>query len=138
MLQPKRTKFRKMFRGRRRGMTKGGNDLSFGEFGLKSLEVGWLKAAQIEAARRTVTHDLKRKGMVWIRVYPDKPVTSRPAGKRMGMGKGEVSHWVAVVKPGRILIEIAGVPKEAALEAFKNATAKLPFKTKVVSKEDIQ
>lgn len=136
MLQPKRRKYRKDFRGRRRGIASRGADLAFGEFGLKALDRGWLKAAQLEAARRTVTNDLKRKGRVWIRVFPDKPVTSRASGQRMGGGKGDISHYVSVVTPGRIIIEIAGVSREAASVALIKAGGKLPFKTKMVTKEE--
>ncbi len=136
MLQPKRRKHRKDFRGRRRGIASRGADLAFGEFGLKALDRGWLKAAQLEAARRTVTNDLKRKGRVWIRVFPDKPVTSRASGQRMGGGKGDISHYVSVVTPGRIIIEIAGVSREAAAVALIKAGGKLPFKTKMVAKEE--
>lgn len=136
MLQPKRRKHRKDFRGRRRGIASRGADLAFGEFGLKALDRGWLKAAQLEAARRTVTNDLKRKGRVWIRVFPDKPVTSRASGQRMGGGKGDISHYVSVVTPGRIIIEIAGVSREAASVALIKAGGKLPFKTKMVAKEE--
>ena len=135
MLQPKRTKYRKSFRGRRKGTSIRGSELSFGEYGLKSLGVTWMSAAQIEAARRAVTHYLKRKGRVWIRVFPDKPVTARAAGQRMGGGKGDVDRYVAVVKPGRILFEVAGVPEEVAIEAFNRAAVKLPIKTKLVKKE---
>ncbi len=138
MLQPKRRKYRKDFRGRRRGIASRGADLAFGEFGLKALDCGWLKASQLEAARRTVTNDLKRKGRVWIRVFPDKPVTSRAAGQRMGGGKGDISHYVAVVTPGRIILEIAGVTREAAAAALTKAGGKLPFKTKMVAKEEEQ
>lgn len=136
MLQPKRSKFRKSFRGRRRGNSERGSDLAFGEFGLKSLGRGWMSASQLESARRTVTNSLKRKGRLWLRVFPDKPVSARAAGQRMGSGKGDVDRYVAVVRPGRILLEIAGVPKEQAEEAFRKASAKLPFKTRVVSKEE--
>jgi len=135
MLEPKRTKFRKSFRGRMRGKAQRGSSVSFGEYGLKALACAWLSAQQIEAARKAVTHDLKRKGRVWIRVFPDKPVTSRPAGQRMGQGKGEVDHWVAVINPGRIILEVGGVPKEAAFGALRKAGSKLPFKTKIITKE---
>ncbi len=135
MLQPKRSKFRKSFRGRRRGLATRGAFLAFGEFGIKALGRGDLAANQIEAARRTITNDLKRKGRVWIRVFPDKPITQRGAGQRMGGGKGDVDHYAAVIKPGRVLIEIAGVPESAAITALTKAAAKLPFKTKIVTKE---
>lgn len=136
MLQPKRRKYRKDFRGRRKGNASRGTDLAFGEFGIKALDRGWLKANQLEAARRTITNDLKRKGRVWIRVFPDKPVTSRPGGQRMGGGKGDISHYVAVITPGRIIIEIAGISKEMAKDALTKAGNKLPFKTKMVAKEE--
>lgn len=136
MMQPKRTKYRKSFRGRRKGLSQRGSELAFGEYGLKSMDRGWLKSNQIEAARRTVTNALKRKGRLWIRVFPDKPVSARAAGQRMGSGKGDVDHWVAVIKPGRVMLELAGVPQEQAIDAFKKAAAKLPFKTKMIYKEE--
>ncbi|RLC32832.1 50S ribosomal protein L16 [Candidatus Woesebacteria bacterium] len=136
MLEPKKRKFRKDFRGRRKGKAFRGSSISFGEYGLKNLGVGWLSARQIEAARRAITHALKRGGKVWIRVFPDKPVSSRPAGQRMGGGKGDIDRYVAVVKPGRILFEVAGVPEELAVTAFKRAAAKLPFKVKFVRREE--
>ncbi len=136
MLQPKRQKYRKAFRGRRKGTASRGTNLSFGEFGLKSLGRGWLASRQIEAARKAITHELKKGGRMWIRVFPDKPVTSRPAGQRMGSGKGEIDRYVAVVIPGRILFEIAGTTKEIASKAFEKAGDKLPFKTRFISKED--
>lgn len=134
MLQPKRRKYRKDFRGRMRGVASRGSSLSFGEFGLKSLGRGWLKSNQIEAGRRAVTHALKRGGKVWVRVFPDKPITSRPAGQRMGGGKGEIDTYVAVVTPGKILFEVAGVVEELAVDGLKKAAVKLPFKTKIVKK----
>jgi large subunit ribosomal protein L16 len=136
MLEPKKRKFRKDFRGRRKGTAIRGSSISFGEYGLKNLGRGWLSARQIEAARRAITHALKRGGKVWIRVFPDKPVSSRPAGQRMGGGKGDIDRYVAVVKPGRILFEVAGVPEELAVKAFKRAAAKLPFKVKFVRREE--
>lgn len=136
MLEPKKRKFRKDFRGRRKGKAYRGSTISFGEFGLKNLGRGWLSARQIEAARRAITHALKRGGKVWIRVFPDKPVSSRPAGQRMGGGKGDIDRYVAVVKPGRILFEVAGVSEELAITAFKRAAAKLPFKVKFVRREE--
>ena len=132
MIQPRREKFRKQFRGKRRGLSIRGSELAFGEIGMKSLGRGWMSANQIEAGRRTITNSLKRKGRLWIRVFPQKPITSRPAGQRMGSGKGEVSHHAAVVTPGRIIYEIAGVEEAVALEALRKASDKLPFKTKVV------
>lgn len=135
MLEPRKSKYRKQFRGRMKGISPQGSTLTFGDYGLKSLGRGWLSARQIEAARRAITHYTKRAGKVWIRVFPDKPVTSKPAGAKMGKGKGDVDHFVAVVTPGRILFELAGVPKEVASEAMRRAGAKLPFKTKFISKE---
>jgi large subunit ribosomal protein L16 len=135
MLEPKRRKFRKDFRGRRKGIALRGYELAFGEYGLKALESCWLTSKQIEAGRRAVTHSLRRGGRVWIRVFPDKPVTSRPAGQRMGSGKGEIDRYVAVVKPGKILYEIAGASKEIVIEGLKRAADKLPIKTKIVFKE---
>lgn len=136
MLQPKRSKFRKAFRGRRRGVALRGSYLSYGDYGLKSLGVAWVTAAQIEAGRRAITNAMKRKGRVWIRIFPDKPVSGRAAGQRMGGGKGDVDRYVAVVKPGRILYEVAGIPKEVVLDAFAKAAIKLPIRTKVVSREE--
>lgn len=135
MLQPKRSKYRKSFRGRRRGLAYRGSALAFGEYGIKSLGVCWMSSAQLEAARRTVTGAMKRKGRVWLRVFPDKPVSARAAGQRMGSGKGDVDRYVAVIKPGRIILEIAGVTDDVALDALKKAAAKLPFKTKIIVKE---
>jgi large subunit ribosomal protein L16 len=135
MLQPKKSKYRKQFRGRMKGVSTRGSTLAFGEYGLKSLGRGWLSARQIEAARRAITHHTKRAGKVWIRVFPDKPVTKKPSGAKMGKGKGDIDHYVMVVTPGRILFELAGVPKELAVEAIRRAGSKLPFKTKFVSKE---
>ena len=134
MLQPKRRKYIKDFRGRRRGLATRGNSLSFGDFGLKAQEVAWVTSAQIESARRTITHGLKKGGRVFIRVFPDKPITSRPAGKRMGGGKGEISTYVAVVKPGMILFEVAGAAEAIVREAFRKASAKLPIDVKVITK----
>lgn len=137
MLQPKRRKFRKDFRGRRRGLSLRGSTLAFGEFGIKALEEAWMSAAQIEALRRTVTGDMKRKGRVWLRVFPDKPVTSRAAGQRMGSGKGDIDRYVFVVKPGRVVLEVAGVDPETAKAALKGATYKLPFKAKIITKGEL-
>lgn len=136
MLQPKRRKFIKDFRGRRRGLATRGNSVSFGDYGLKAQEVAWVTSAQIEAARRTITHHLKRGGRVWVRVFPDKPITSRPAGKRMGGGKGDISTYVAVVKPGLILFEVAGAEPSVIKEAFRKASAKLPIDVKMVSRDE--
>ncbi len=137
MLQPKRSKYRKSFRGRRRGLSQRGSTIAFGEFGIKALENCWMSAAQIEAVRRTVTGNLKRKGKVWLRVFPDKPVTARPAGQRMGSGKGDIDRYVSVVKPGRVILEVAGVPAEVAKLALKGATYKLPFKSKIIGKGEL-
>ncbi len=135
-MMPKRTKYRKQHRGRRKGMATAGHYLAFGEYGLKAMEAAWITANQIEAARMAITRYLKKGGKLWIRIFPDKPVTKKPAETRMGKGKGNVDHWVAVVKPGRILFELAGVPEEAAREAFRLASFKLPIKTRFVSIEE--
>ncbi len=132
MLQPKRTKFRKAHKGRVRGMTKGGAELNFGAFGIKATEGGRITARQIEAARRAITRHLKRAGRVWIRVFPDKPVSKKPAEVRMGKGKGSVEFWVAPVQRGRIMFEIDGVPHQLAEEAMQRAAAKLPISTRFV------
>jgi large subunit ribosomal protein L16 len=134
MLEPKRRTHRKDFRGKSRGISLRGSSLSFGEFGLKCLGRGWLTARQIEAGRKAITHSLKRGGRMWIRVFPDKPVTSRPAGQRMGSGKGDIDRYVAVVTPGRIIYEVAGVEELMVRDAFAKAAAKLPFKTRVIVK----
>lgn len=136
MLQPARRKYRKDMRGRRKGVAIRGSSISFGEFGMKALEVAWMSAAQIEAGRRAITNNLKRKGRLWIRVFPDKPVTARPAGQRMGSGKGDIDRYVAVVKPGRMIYEISGVPEEVARTALARAADKMPFKTKFIIKEN--
>lgn len=135
MLMPKRTKYRKQHRGRMRGKTKGGGVVSFGEFGLQALDPGWITSAQIEAARVALTRHVKRGGKVWIRVYPDKPVTSTPAETRMGKGKGAVDHWVAVVKPGRVMFELEGVPLKLAKSAMRLAGHKLPIKTRFIIRD---
>jgi large subunit ribosomal protein L16 len=135
MLQPKRTKFRKQHRGHRRGQANSGNQVSFGEIGLQALAAAWIDSRQIEAARRAITHELKRGGKVWIRIFPDKPVTSKPAETRMGSGKGAPDHWVAVVKPGRMLFEVAGVKEDLAREALRLAAHKLPIATRTVLRE---
>ena len=137
MLQPKRRKYAKDFRGKRRGIATRGSSLSFGEFGLKAVGRGWFSAQQIEAARRSITHNLKKGGRVWVRVFPDKPVSGRAAGKRMGGGKGDVVKHVAVVIPGRILFEVAGASEEIVKDAFAKAKAKIPFKTRMIYKEGI-
>jgi len=138
MLMPKRTKFRKTQRGRRRGKAKGGFIVDFGDFGLKALEACWLTNRQIEAARIAMTRHIKRGGKIWIRVFPDKPITKKPAETRMGKGKGAPESWVAVVKPGRILFEIQGVSEALANEALRLAANKLPMKTKFVTREETE
>lgn len=135
MLMPKRTKFRKQQRGRMKGHETRGTTVDFGEFGLQGLEPHWITSRQIEAARRAMTRYIRRGGKVFIRIFPDKPVTAHPAETRMGKGKGSPEYWVAVVKPGRILFELKGVPEETAREAMRLAAAKLPIKTKFVSRE---
>jgi large subunit ribosomal protein L16 len=135
MLQPKRVKHRKAHRGRRRGKASAGNRLTFGEFGLQALGHTWMTARQIEAARRAITHHIRRGGKVWICVFPDKAVTKKPAETRMGSGKAAPDHWVAVVRPGRILFEIAGVREDVAREAMRLASHKLPIPTRVVARE---
>lgn len=134
MLQPKRTKFRKHHRGHRRGMAMAGNEVSFGDMGLQATSAAWVDSRQIEAARRAMTHHMKRGGQVWIRIFPDKPATKKPAEVRMGSGKGPVDRWVAVVKPGRMMFEIAGVSEEVAKEAMRLASHKLPCSTRVVER----
>lgn len=136
MLEPKRRKYRKDFRGKMRGVAGRGNQISFGEYGLKSLGRGWLSARQIEAARRAIAHNIKRGGKVWVRVFPDKPVTGRPAGQRMGSGKGDIDRYVAVITPGRIIFEISGAQEDLILISLKRAAAKLPFKTKIIKREE--
>jgi len=134
MLSPKRTKFRKQHRGRMTGKASKGNTIAFGDYALQALEPVWLTSRQIEATRRTITRYVKRGGKLWIRVFPDKPVTARPAETRMGSGKGAPEYWVAVVRPGHILFEITGVPAEAAKQAMKLASYKLPIKTKFITR----
>jgi len=134
MLQPKKQKYRKQFRGSMAGFAKGGTTLAFGDYGLKAVGRGWLTARQLEAARKTITHHTKRAGKLWIRVFPDKPVTKRAAGARMGGGKGDIDTYVAVVKPGKIIFELAGVPESVAQEAMRLAGHKVPFKTKFVKR----
>jgi len=136
MLMPKRVKFRKQQRGRMKGTAQRGNHIAFGEFALKAVEPAWITARQLEASRVAMTRHLKRGGKVWIRVFPDKPVTEKPAETRMGKGKGTPEYWVAVIKPGRILFEIGGVAKEVAQEAMRLAAHKLPIKTRFVSASD--
>lgn len=133
MLQPRKTKYRKQFRGKMRGVALRGSALAFGDYGLKSLGRAWTTANQIEAARKAITHYTKRAGKVWIRIFPDKPVTSKPSGVGMGGGKGEFDKYVAVIKPGRIVFELAGVDEKVAREAMRRAADKLPFKTKFIT-----
>jgi large subunit ribosomal protein L16 len=135
MLSPKRTKFRKQQRGRMTGLSTSGSTLDFGEFGLQALECTWITARQIEASRRAMNRYIRRGGKIWIRIFPDKPITMRPAETRMGSGKGSPEFWVAVVKPGRILFEIGGVTEEVAREAMRLAAFKLPIKTKFLSRQ---
>lgn len=137
MLMPKRMKYRKMHRGRNRGLAQRGSTMAFGEYGLMAMDRTWITSRQIEAARRTITGYVKRGGKVWIRIFPDKPITSKPAETRMGGGKGSVDRYVAVIKPGRILFELAGVREEVALEALRRAAQKLPTRCKVVRREEI-
>ncbi len=138
MLQPKRTKFRKMHRGRRRGSAQVGNEVNFGDYGLKATSTAWVTARQIEAARRAITRHFRRGGQVWIRIFPDKPVTSKPAETRMGSGKGSVDRWVAVVKPGRVIFEVSGIGQEVAREALRLASQKLPVSTAMIGRADGQ
>jgi large subunit ribosomal protein L16 len=134
MMQPKKQKFRKQFRGKMRGDAFRGAEVDFGEYGLKAMGRGWLSARQIEAARKAIVKHTRRGGKVWIRVFPDKPVTKKALGVRMGSGKGDIFEYVCVVRPGRILFEIAGVSQEVAAEAFRNASAKIPFKVRLAGK----
>jgi large subunit ribosomal protein L16 len=134
-LQPKKTKYRKSFRGRMKGKSTAGSRLEFGDYGLKSLGRGWFKAEQMEAARRVITRITKRGARVWIRVFPDKPITKKSAGAPMGAGKGDVDSYVAVIRPGRIIFEVGGVPEELAVEALRQAANKIPFATKVITRK---
>src|ERR1041384_6111466 len=136
MLLPKKTKFRKQQRGRRRGMTKGQDTVQFGDFGLKATDAAWLTNREIEAARIAMTRKIKRGGKVWINLFPDKPITKKPAETRMGKGKGAPEVWVAVIKPGRVLFEMEGVDEKTAIEAMRLAAQKLPIKTKFISRKD--
>ena len=138
MLMPKRVKYRRVHRGRMKGMANRGNTITYGEFGLQALEPTWITSNQIEAARRAMTRYVKRGGNIWIKVFPDKPVTKKPAETRMGSGKGAPEYWVAVVKPGRIMFEMGGVSEEEAREAMRLAANKLPIKTKFVMREEAQ
>ena len=135
MLSPKKVKYRKQFKGRMRGTANRGAEISFGEYALKAVECGRMSSAHIEAARLTINRTIKRGGKMWIRVFPDKPITKKPAETRMGKGKGAPEYWVAVVRPGKVLYELSGVPEELAVEALKLASYKLPFATKVISKD---
>ena len=137
MLQPSRVKYRNKQRGRMKGLSTAGSTVSFGDYGLKAMEPAWLTSRQIEAARRAMTRYVRRDGRMWIRVFPDKSVTARAAETRMGSGKGAVDHWVAVVKPGRVLFEMAGVPEADAREALRLASAKLPIATKIVVRQSV-
>ncbi len=136
MLAPKRVKFRKMMKGRMRGVAQRGNKVSFGHFGLQAVEAGWVSNRQIEASRVAMTREMKRGGKLWIRVFPDKPITKKPAETRMGKGKGNPEGWVAVVKPGRVMFEIEGIPEDQARKAMALAMAKLPVKTRFIVRED--
>ena len=138
MLMPKRVKRRKQFRGSMAGKATRGNKISYGEYGIVAMEPAWIKSNQIEAARIAMTRYIKRGGKVWIKIFPDNPVTAKPAETRMGSGKGSLEYWVAVVKPGRVLFEISGVAEEVAREALRLATHKLPLKCKIVSREDLE
>jgi large subunit ribosomal protein L16 len=138
LLAPSRTKYRRQHRGRMRGEAHRGNTLAFGEYGLQALEPCWMEARQIEAARIALTRFMKRGGKVWIRVFPDKPVTAKPAETRMGSGKGAVDHWVAVIKPGRIIFEVGGVSEEIAKEAIRLASHKLPIKTRFITRGEAE
>jgi large subunit ribosomal protein L16 len=137
MLQPKRVKFRKTHKGKRRGKAQAGNVVVFGEYGLQALESAWITDRQIEAARRAITHYVRRGGKIWIRIFPDKPITKKPAETRMGGGKGAPDHWVAVVRPGKVMFEMAGIGEEAAKEALRLASHKLPIDTKFVARETV-
>lgn len=137
MLLPKRVKHRKQMRGRMKGRAKGGDKINFGDFGLQALEPGWVTNRQIEAARIAMTRYIKRGGKVWINIFPDKPVTEKPAETRMGSGKGSPEHWVAVIKPGRVMFEIAGVPETVAKEAIRLAIHKLPIKCRFIKREEL-
>ncbi len=138
MLQPKRVKYRKQQKGRIKGLAQRGSTISFGSFGLKSMDTGRITNRQIESARIAMTRYMKREGKVWIRIFPDKPITSKPLEVRMGKGKGALDHWVAVVKPGKIMFELDGVPREVAVEALRLAAQKLPVRTKTVVRRDYQ
>jgi large subunit ribosomal protein L16 len=136
MLMPKRVKYRKQMRGRMKGQESRGTEVAFGDYGLQALEPAWITARQIEAARRAIVRYVRRRGKYWIRIFPDKPVTAKPAETRMGKGKGAVDHWVAVVRPGRIILELGGVPEDLAREAMRLAGHKLPIKCQFVTREE--
>ena len=138
MLSPKRVKHRKQHKGRMRGLARRGCEVSFGDYGLQATECGWLTSRQIEAARIAMTRHVKRQGQVWIRIFPDKPITSKPAETRMGKGKGSPDHWVAVIKPGHVLYEMDGVPDDVAREALRLAAHKLPIKTRIATKGEVK
>lgn len=137
MLQPKRTKFRKQFKGRNSGMATCGNQVSFGDFGLKAMALGRITSRQLEAARKALVRSVRKGGKIWIRVFPDKPITKKPLEVRQGKGKGAVEYWVALVQPGRVLFEIEGISREMAIEAFSSAAAKLPIKVSFVDRTEI-
>ena len=137
MLEPKKIKFRKVHRGHRKGMAKGGTEVSFGSYGMKAMEPGWVTARQIEATRISISRRVRKVGKMWIRIFPDKPITKKPLETRMGKGKGSPEYWVANVKPGRILFEVEGIPKDLAQEAFRIAGNKLAIKTKLVSRRGL-
>ena len=137
MLMPKRVKYRKQHRGRRKGKETRGVDVSFGDYGLQALEPAWVTARQIEAARRAIVRHMRRRGKYWIRIFPDKPITSKPAETRMGKGKGAVDQWVAVVRPGRVMFEVSGVPDDVANEALRLAAHKLPIQTQVITRTEL-
>ena len=137
MLEPKKTKYRRHHRGSLKGMTKGGDYVAFGTFGLKAIEPGWITSRQIEACRISITRVVRKIGRMWIRIFPDKPITKKPAETRMGKGKGSPEYWVAVIKPGRILFEVEGVDRKGAEAAFHNASHKLPIKTRIVERREL-
>jgi len=137
MLEPTKVKFRRVHRGNRRGMAKGGTEVNFGSYGLKAMEPGWITARQIEASRVAISRFVRKVGKMWIRIFPDKPITKKPLETRMGKGKGAPEYWVSNVKPGRILFEVEGIPRDVAHKAFKNAGSKLPIKTKLVARRGL-
>ena len=137
MLEPTKVKFRRVHRGNRKGMAKGGTEVNFGSYGLKAMEPGWITARQIEASRVAISRFVRKVGKMWIRIFPDKPITKKPLETRMGKGKGSPEYWVSNVKPGRILFEVEGIPRDVAHKAFKNAGSKLPIKTKLVARRGL-